>query len=122
MATLIRPLEEEERKNPNVVKAVVGRDGDALYFSRADVPYQREPGASPPRYGHIGLYGYRRDVLLALAQLPPSPLEEVEKLEQLRALESGIRIRCLVTPHRSVGVDTPEDLARAEALLAARAP
>ncbi|HLL54544.1 MAG TPA: 3-deoxy-manno-octulosonate cytidylyltransferase [Myxococcaceae bacterium] len=122
MATLVRPLDEEERRNPNVVKALVGRNGDALYFSRADVPFQRDPGASPPRYGHIGLYGYRREVLLQLAQLPPSPLEECEKLEQLRALESGIRIRCLVTPHRSVGVDTPEDLARAEALLAARAP
>jgi len=95
----------------------MARNGDALYFSRADVPFQRDPKGFPHRYGHIGLYGYRRDVLLALAKLPPSPLEETEKLEQLRALECGFRIRCLLTLHRSVGVDTPEDLARAEALL-----
>lgn len=114
MATLVRPLEDDERQNPNVVKALLARNGDALYFSRADVPYQREPKGFPHRYGHIGLYGYRRQVLLDLAKLPPSPLEETEKLEQLRALECGFRIRCLLTLHRTLGVDTPEDLAKAE--------
>lgn len=119
MATLIRPLEDEERSNPNVVKVVLGRSGDALYFSRADIPFEREPNGFPPRYAHLGLYGYRRHVLLALSKMAPSPLEETEKLEQLRALENGYRIRCLTTMHRSVGVDTPADLSRAEALLQA---
>jgi len=116
MATLVRPLEEEERGNPNVVKAVVAGSGDALYFSRAEVPFSRD-GKPAPRWAHVGLYGYRRAVLERLARLPPSPLEQVELLEQLRALEDGIRIRCLPTAFRGVGVDTPADLARAEALL-----
>ncbi len=117
LATLVRPLEEEERQNPNVVKAVVAQDGHALYFSRAEVPFARE-GRPGPRWAHVGLYGYRQDVLARLARLPPSPLEQVELLEQLRALEHGLRIRCLPTSFRGVGVDTPADLARAEALLA----
>jgi 3-deoxy-manno-octulosonate cytidylyltransferase (CMP-KDO synthetase) len=116
LATLVRPLEEEERQNPNVVKAVLALDGHALYFSRAEVPFARE-GGPVPRWAHVGLYGYRRDVLERLSRLPPSPLEQVELLEQLRALEHGIRIRCLPTSFRGVGVDTPADLARAEALL-----
>jgi len=116
MATLVRPLEEEERGNPNAVKAVEARGGDAPYFSRAEVPFSRE-GRPVPRWAHVGLYGYRREVLERLARLPPSPLEQVELLEQLRALEDGIRIRCLPTAFRGVGVDTPADLARAEALL-----
>jgi 3-deoxy-manno-octulosonate cytidylyltransferase (CMP-KDO synthetase) len=118
MATLVRPLDPEERQNPAVVKVVLGRNMDALYFSRADIPFERDPGQGfPPRYAHLGLYAYARETLLQLSRLPPSPLEESEKLEQLRALECGFRIRCAVTLHRSVGVDTPEDLRRAEALL-----
>ncbi len=115
MATRVRPLSEEERASPQVVKAVLARSGDALYFSRADLPYVREGGVPLPRWAHLGLYGYRRDVLLTLAGLPPSPLERAECLEQLRALEAGIRIRCARVEWRSVAVDTPEDLARAEA-------
>ncbi len=123
MATLVRPLEPQERHNPAVVKVVLGRNMDALYFSRADIPFERDPGQGfPPRYAHLGLYAYTREVLLQLSRLPPSPLEESEKLEQLRALECGFRIRCAVTLHRSLGVDTPDDLKRAEALLAAGAP
>jgi 3-deoxy-manno-octulosonate cytidylyltransferase (CMP-KDO synthetase) len=121
MATLVRPLAEDELANPNVVKAVVGLRGDALYFSRAPIPFQRDAGAAhahPVRFAHLGLYGYRRQTLLALAALPPSPLEQVERLEQLRALENGIRIRCQLTHWRSVGVDTPEDLVTAERALA----
>ena len=118
MATLVRPLEEDERANPNVVKAVLAINGDALYFSRADLPFPRDPGTQVRRYGHLGLYGYRRQTLLRLASLPPSPLENAEKLEQLRALENGIRIRCLPTTFKGLGVDTPEDLARAEAIIA----
>ncbi len=117
MATLVRPLRDEERANPNVVKAVLARNGDALYFSRADIPHLREGGAPAPGFAHVGLYGYRRDLLMKLAQLPPTPLEESEKLEQLRALEHGVKIRCRQTNFESLGVDTPEDLARAEAAL-----
>jgi 3-deoxy-manno-octulosonate cytidylyltransferase (CMP-KDO synthetase) len=117
MATLIRPLAAEERSNPNVVKVVLSLNGDALYFSRADIPFDREGAGGAPRWAHLGLYGYRRAVLLRLAGLSPSPLERMESLEQLRALEHGIRIRCRFTSHVSVGVDTPEDLVAAERLL-----
>lgn len=116
MATLVRPLRDEELGNPNVVKAVVDVRSDALYFTRADVPFSRS-GGSVHRWAHLGLYGYRRATLLRLATLAPSPLEHIESLEQLRALENGIQIRCVPTAHISIGVDTPEDLERAEALL-----
>jgi len=116
MVTLIRPLRPEERSNPDVVKAVVDLGGDALYFSRADLPFPRT-AAGAERWAHLGLYGYRRQTLLRLAALRPTPLERAESLEQLRALEHGIRIRCVRTERASIGVDTPEDLARAEALL-----
>lgn len=117
MGTLVRPLEEEEAASPNVVKAVLALSGDALYFSRSLVPHARETGAPVRRWAHIGLYGYRRDVLLRLATLPVTPLEEAEKLEQLRALEHGVRIRCGQVSWRTVAVDVPEDIARAEAAL-----
>lgn len=116
LATLVRTLEEAERANPNVVKVVLDQTGHALYFSRADVPFTRvETGVQ--RWAHVGLYGYRRDVLLRLAALPPTTLEKTEGLEQLRALGAGIRVRCLPTEHRSRGVDVPEDVADAEAAL-----
>jgi 3-deoxy-manno-octulosonate cytidylyltransferase (CMP-KDO synthetase) len=126
MTTLGRRFPDvEEFRNPNVVKAVVGADGYALYFSRAAVPYDRAaagrsgPAAVPARaLKHIGLYAYRRDTLLRLAALPPTALEETEMLEQLRALEHGIRIRVVQTELDSIGVDTEEDVARVRALLA----
>jgi 3-deoxy-manno-octulosonate cytidylyltransferase (CMP-KDO synthetase) len=118
MATLVRPLIEPERKNPDVVKAVLGLDGNALYFSRADLPHCRH---SDPlsRWAHVGIYGYRWTTLLTIAALPKSPLEQTEGLEQLRALENGIRIACRVTEHSSVSVARPEDVSGAEALLLA---
>jgi len=115
MATLIRPLLPTERSNPNVVKTVLALNGDALYFSRSDIPHQR--GKAGARYAHQGLYGYRREILLRIAAFPPTPLEEAETLEQLRALEHGIRIRCVLTAHPSVAVDTQGDLVRAEKAL-----
>jgi 3-deoxy-manno-octulosonate cytidylyltransferase (CMP-KDO synthetase) len=121
MATLVRPLDEAERHNPNVVKVVLSTRGTALYFSRADIPYARETSAPTQRFAHLGLYGYRRDTLLRLAGLPPTPLEKTESLEQLRALENGIAILCAVTDYRAISVDTPEDLRRAEEALAATA-
>jgi 3-deoxy-manno-octulosonate cytidylyltransferase (CMP-KDO synthetase) len=84
------------------------------------VPHVREPGTPVQRWGHIGLYGYRRDVLLRLATLASTPLEEAEKLEQLRALEHGIPIRCARVSWRTVAVDVPEDVARVEAVLRER--
>ncbi|MBZ4332030.1 3-deoxy-manno-octulosonate cytidylyltransferase [Corallococcus interemptor] len=121
MGTLVRPLEPEEVDNPNVVKAVLALNGDALYFSRAPVPHAREPGTPVRRHAHLGLYGYRRDTLLQLASFSPTPLEETEKLEQLRALENGLRIRCASVSWRTVAVDVPEDVARVEAVLRERA-
>jgi 3-deoxy-manno-octulosonate cytidylyltransferase (CMP-KDO synthetase) len=121
LATLVRPLREEERPNPNVVKAVLDEQQNALYFSRADLPFQREPGATPlQRWGHVGLYGYRARTLARLAALPPTALEKTESLEQLRALGHGLRIACRVTAHPTQAVDRPEDVALAEAALAAR--
>lgn len=106
--------------DPNVVKVVLDRAGFALYFSRAPVPYMREAGGGfPPLYRHIGLYAYRRQALLVLASLPQTPLERAEGLEQLRALEHGIRLRAVETSYESIGVDTPADLERVRRLLAA---
>jgi len=106
--------------DPNVVKVVVDRAGFALYFSRAPIPYLRHPRAGwPPLFKHIGLYAYRRRALLVLATLDPTPLERAEGLEQLRALEHGIRIRAVETAYDSTSVDTPDDLERVRRLLAA---
>ncbi len=126
MATLRRAITTPaDRDNPNLVKVVVSRDGDALYFSRAPVPHLRVPGAldaaAPLGWGHVGLYVYRRTFLLAYARLEPTPLERTESLEQLRALEHGFRIKTVVTAYDSLGVDTPEDLERVRRLLAADA-
>jgi 3-deoxy-manno-octulosonate cytidylyltransferase (CMP-KDO synthetase) len=122
MATLVRPLESADAVSPNVVKAVLALDGDALYFSRATLPFVREASeaGSVRRWAHLGLYGYRRDTLLRLATLPETPLERAEKLEQLRALEHGIRIRCGQVQGHTVAVDVPEDVARVEELLRQR--
>jgi 3-deoxy-manno-octulosonate cytidylyltransferase (CMP-KDO synthetase) len=128
MTTLCRRLTDaEEFCNPNVVKAVVGQDGFALYFSRAAVPFDRaaagRPGphadVPPFAFKHIGLYAYRRATVLRLAALAPTALEETEMLEQLRALEHGIRIKVVQTELDSIGVDTDADVARVRALLAA---
>jgi 3-deoxy-manno-octulosonate cytidylyltransferase (CMP-KDO synthetase) len=116
MATLARPITDpSELDNPNVVKVVTDRTGHALYFSRYPIPFVREGRAE--RFKHIGLYVYRRDFLLAYPGLPRGPLEEAERLEQLRALENGYKIRVVETDYDSCGVDTPEDLARAAARL-----
>ncbi|MCY3671312.1 MAG: 3-deoxy-manno-octulosonate cytidylyltransferase [Alphaproteobacteria bacterium] len=106
---------EEERTNPNVVKAVFGTGGRALYFTRATAP--SGPG---PLFHHIGLYAWRRAALERFTALPPSPLEQREKLEQLRALEAGMRIAVAVVDSVPLGVDTPADLARAREILAVK--
>ena len=123
MTTLYRRIENPlDLTNPNIVKVVLDRAGFAMYFSRAPVPYSRDPrGGWPPLYRHIGLYAYRRSALLVLAALEETPLERAEGLEQLRALEHGIRIRAIETAYDSIGVDTPEDLEQVRRLLAAPA-
>lgn len=104
--------------NPNVVKVVTDQNGWALYFSRAPIPAHRPADAAPAVwYKHIGLYAYRRALLERFVSWPPSPLEQIEKLEQLRALEQGIRIKVLDSPVDTVGVDTLEDLKRVEKLI-----
>lgn len=119
IATLVaRVAEEQERINPNVVKAVIAFEpgnhkGRALYFTRATAPY-----GQGDHYHHIGLYAYRRAALETFVSLPPSPLEEREKLEQLRALEYGMRIDAAVVDTVPLGVDAPEDLEKVRAMLA----
>lgn len=112
MATLATPIADlEEWRNPNKVKVVCGAHGDALYFSRSPIPCMRDGGGVPAAARrHIGVYGYRRDFLLRFAALTPGVLEGIEKLEQLRALEHGYRIRVVNSAAPSLEVDTPEDL------------
>ena len=115
MATLKKRISRaEEIENPNVVKVVTALNGEALYFSRSLLPF---PRGQAVHYKHIGLYVYRRALLLAYSSLKRGPLEEAEKLEQLRALENGIPIRVAETNYETLGVDTPEDLIAAEAAL-----
>jgi 3-deoxy-manno-octulosonate cytidylyltransferase (CMP-KDO synthetase) len=125
IATLRRAFDRlDDFLSPHVVKVVVDRHDHALYFSRAAVPFARDAGGAsvpPGAWKHIGLYVYRRDALLRLASLPPSPLERVEALEQLRALEHGFRIRAVETREDSIGVDTPGDLDRVRGLSRATA-
>ena len=117
MGTLAHPVADEaEHRDPNRVKVVVDRAGFALYFSRAPIPFARRPGVVTP-LRHLGLYVFRRAFLQRFAALPPTPLEQAETLEQLRALEHGARIRVVVTPESSIGVDTPEDVPRLAAHL-----
>jgi 3-deoxy-manno-octulosonate cytidylyltransferase (CMP-KDO synthetase) len=119
VVTLATPAAPEDMGNPSSVKVVLARDGAALYFSRAPIPYPRQQGGFAP-LKHLGIYGYQRDALLRLAALPPSPLERSESLEQLRALENGMGIRVLIVDRASIGVDTAEDLERVERILTER--
>ncbi|MEI6083467.1 MAG: 3-deoxy-manno-octulosonate cytidylyltransferase [Verrucomicrobiota bacterium] len=121
MGTLARPVEAADVwANPNVVKVVFGVKGNALYFSRHPVPFARDAQGgfvAGQTHKHIGIYAYRKDFLMQFVTLPPSRLEQTEKLEQLRALENGFGIRVWVTPHDSIGVDRPEDVELVEAIL-----
>jgi 3-deoxy-manno-octulosonate cytidylyltransferase (CMP-KDO synthetase) len=123
MGTLCKKIERrEEAFDPNVVKVVFDKNNFALYFSRAPIPWDRDHWSSKgplaelaltgTMYKHVGLYVYRRDFLLAYAALPQTALEQTEKLEQLRALEHGHKIKVVVTPYESFGVDIPDDLGK----------
>ena len=116
MATLMKVIEDpREIGDPNVVKVVTNLAGDAIYFSRCPIPFTRDDGRGV-HFKHLGLYVYRRDFLLAYSGLPVGPLERMERLEQLRAIENGHRVRVVETEYESLGVDTPEDLERVAAL------
>jgi 3-deoxy-manno-octulosonate cytidylyltransferase (CMP-KDO synthetase) len=118
MTTLRRAIvDDEERRNPNVTKVVVDRNHFALYFSRAPIPFTRAGQPPATAWAHIGLYAYRRATLLRLAALPQTEMERAEALEQLRALEHGIRIKAIETTCATIGVDTREDLERVRALM-----
>jgi 3-deoxy-manno-octulosonate cytidylyltransferase (CMP-KDO synthetase) len=112
MGTLMRRIEDPaDIANPNVVKVVTDLAGNAVYFSRSTIPYIRG-SEDIPYFKHIGLYVYRREFLLRYSTLPVGPLELAERLEQLRAIENGFRIRVVETDYDSIGVDTPDDLER----------
>ena len=126
MSTAATPIKErDEYENPNVVKVVVNRAGQALYFSRRTIPYVRDAASAPidgqlaafPFLKHLGIYGYRREALLRLVRYPVSALESAEKLEQLRALDNGIQIAVVVVDYESIGVDVPADVQRVERIL-----
>jgi 3-deoxy-manno-octulosonate cytidylyltransferase (CMP-KDO synthetase) len=120
VATLAVPCAPEDIANPNAVKVVTATDGRALYFSRATIPFDRDGAGFAGYRKHLGIYAYRRAALERFAALPPSPLEQNERLEQLRLLENGIDIYVADAPEDTIGVDTEEDLARAEAVLNSR--
>lgn len=122
IATIIKSISDPAQlSDPSVVKVVVDKNGFALYFSRAQIPYQRDKEAKRPMryYKHIGLYSYTKDFLFIFKNLPVSALEQTEKLEQLRVLEAGFKIKTVETKLDTVGVDTPEDLKKVEAILRA---
>ena len=119
MATLATQVDPAELDDPNRVKVVFGKDGQALYFSRAGIPFQRDNSETRAVavWRHVGIYAYRRETLLRLTELEPSPLEQSEALEQLRALENGIPIRILTAREAPIGVDTESDLSHVESIL-----
>jgi 3-deoxy-manno-octulosonate cytidylyltransferase (CMP-KDO synthetase) len=117
ISTLVRVLKEKkEIENPNCVKCVRDNNGYALYFSRSKIPYERNQGFAST-YGHLGIYGYKREALLKMTNLPQSPLEMAESLEQLRALQAGMRIKTFVVDFIPVGIDTIDDLKQFEEII-----
>jgi 3-deoxy-manno-octulosonate cytidylyltransferase (CMP-KDO synthetase) len=122
MATLMKKIEDPaEINDPHVVKVVVDKNNFALYFSRAAIPYYPENSEidEPVYYKHIGLYGYTKDFLFTYKNMPVSRLEKTERLEQLRVLEEGYRIKVMETKYETIGVDTPQDLEKVKAYLEA---
>ena len=120
VATLAVPCAPHDVANANAVKVVTALDGRALYFSRSTIPFDRDQTGFTGYRKHLGIYAYRKAALERFASLPPSPLEQLERLEQLRLLENGISIFVADSPADTIGVDTEEDLQRAEAALSRR--
>ena len=117
ISTLVRILKDKKDiENPNCVKCVMDNNGYALYFSRSKIPFERNEGHTPI-YGHLGIYGYTRDALLKMTTMPQSTLELAESLEQLRALQAGMKIKTFTVDFVPVGIDTKEDLAEFERIV-----
>lgn len=117
VASLMRKISKEEAGDPNNVKVVTDRSGYALYFSRSIIPYQRDEKKNVGYFLHVGVYAYKKDVLMSFTKWPQSLLEKIEKLEQLRYLENGIKIKMAETDYNNIAIDTPEDLERAKLLI-----
>lgn len=113
IASMMFEINAEEAKNPNAVKVVIDNESNALYFSRARIPFQREEGSITHYWKHVGIYAYRKEMLLKFTALPKSNLEQIEMLEQLRLLENGIKIKMIPTMHQAIAIDTLEDLQKA---------
>ena len=109
ISTLIRKITPQEAENPNLVKCVKDNNGFALYFSRSKIPFERNEGKAD-FYGHLGIYGYKRKALITMTELPQSSYEQSESLEQLRALQNGMKIKTSVVDFVPIGIDTAEDL------------
>jgi 3-deoxy-manno-octulosonate cytidylyltransferase (CMP-KDO synthetase) len=118
VGTLCTPAAAQDAANPNAVKVVLTADGRALYFSRATIPYDRDRSGAVRYLKHLGFYAYRKEALDSFVRWPESRLEAAERLEQLRFLENGIALHVAETPFDTIGVDTEEDVARVEAVLA----
>lgn len=118
VGSMMRPITEAgDIQNPNVVKVVVDLNYNSIFFSRSVIPFPRDPQASSSYYEHIGVYAFRKEMLLNFTAWPLTPLEKIEKLECLRLLEHGIPIRMVLAPEKGVEIDTPEDLEKARVLL-----
>jgi len=117
VASLMRKISKEEAGDPNNVKVVTDRSGYALYFSRSIIPYQRDERTNTGYFLHVGVYAYKKNVLMNFTKWPQSSLEKIEKLEQLRYLENGIKIKMAETDYNNIAIDTPEDLEKAKLFL-----
>jgi len=118
VGSMMRPITNaDDVQNPNVVKVVVDLNFNSIFFSRSVIPFPRDPQASPTYYEHIGVYAFRKEMLLKFTAWPATSLEKIEKLENLRLLEHGIPIRMVLTSEKGVEIDTPQDLERARVLL-----
>jgi len=117
VASLMRKISKEEAGNPNNVKVVTDRSGYALYFSRSIIPYQRDEKTEVRYFLHIGVYAYKKNMLMNFTKWPQSSLEKIEKLEQLRYLENGVKIKMTETDYNNIAIDTPEDLEKAKLFL-----
>jgi 3-deoxy-manno-octulosonate cytidylyltransferase (CMP-KDO synthetase) len=117
VASLMRRISKEEAEDPNNVKVVTDSSSNALYFSRSIIPFQRDAGMNAEYFLHVGVYAYKKEALMNFTKWPQSVLEKTEKLEQLRYLENGIKIRMAETDYNNIAIDTPEDLERAKSFL-----
>ena len=117
ISTLIRKITSKEAENPNLVKCVIDNSGFAMYFSRSKIPFERNADKAD-FYGHLGIYGYKREALIKMTELPQSSYEQAESLEQLRALQNGMKIKTSIVDFVPVGIDTAEDLEKFKAIVA----